>query len=304
MSRNVLILGDESDAHAVHMQQAIAQTGATAHYWNTALFPKQVYLSWQPGTGWGNVGLPTGQGMDLSNIHSVYWRSFAGVQVPMLDDAQHYQVAWNDTMSALRSLIKGCTARWVNSWDAYQFHKEKPLQLHQVHALRVAIPDTLISNDPHQVQAFCRSHQRTIFKPVYGGAHTQFVTEAHLEPERLERALRISPITLQTYIPGTNVRSYVIGDQVYSAEIRSGSLDFREVADAELIPLALPEGVEQQCVAIARRLLLEWTAIDWRRTPEGQYVFLEANPSPMFLHFEQQTGFPITQGLVNLLLAS
>jgi hypothetical protein len=30
--------------------------------------------------------------------------------------------------------------------------------------------------------------------------------------------------------------------------------------------------------------------------------FLEANPSPMFLHFEEKTGFPITQQLVKLLM--
>lgn len=49
--------------------------------------------------------------------------------------------------------------------------------------------------------------------------------------------------------------------------------------------------------------MLEWTAIDWHLKLTGEYVFLEANPSPMFLHFEQQTKFPITESLVNLLLS-
>jgi D-alanine-D-alanine ligase-like ATP-grasp enzyme len=48
--------------------------------------------------------------------------------------------------------------------------------------------------------------------------------------------------------------------------------------------------------------MLEWTAIDLRLKPTGEYVFLEANPSPMFLHFEKQTGFPMTQKLVELLV--
>ncbi len=48
--------------------------------------------------------------------------------------------------------------------------------------------------------------------------------------------------------------------------------------------------------------MLEWTAIDWRLTPQGEYVFLEANPSPMFIQFERRTSFPITQKLVNLLI--
>ena len=55
-------------------------------------------------------------------------------------------------------------------------------------------------------------------------------------------------------------------------------------------------------MAITKVLMLEWTAIDWRLQPTGEYIFLEANPSPMFLHFERQTGFPITQKLVNLLM--
>jgi hypothetical protein len=49
-------------------------------------------------------------------------------------------------------------------------------------------------------------------------------------------------------------------------------------------------------------MMLEWTAIDWRLKPTGEYVFLEANPSPMFLNFEHQTGFPIIQKLVKLLM--
>ncbi|NEQ23907.1 MAG: hypothetical protein F6K28_33170 [Microcoleus sp. SIO2G3] len=298
----VLILGDRTDPHAAHVHQAIAQTGAAVHYWNTEQFPTQMRLSWQPHCDRGMLVLPEGNRLNFNQIHSVFWRSFSSVQVPPLADAHQYQVALNDSMSALRSLLQACPARWVNSWQAYQFHKEKPRQLHTVQQLGVPIPATLISNDPEAVQQFCQSLDRAIFKPVYGGAHTQFVTADHLEPERLALALKIAPIAIQAYIPGTNIRSYVIGEIVYSAEICSASIDFREDAAAQLIPIALPIAIEQACLKIARSLLLEWTAIDWRLTPDGTYVFLEANPSPMFLYFEQQTEFPITSALVGLLL--
>jgi D-alanine-D-alanine ligase-like ATP-grasp enzyme len=72
---------------------------------------------------------------------------------------------------------------------------------------------------------------------------------------------------------------------------------------AKLIPIDLPQSIQEQCLAIASAFALEWTAIDWRVNPSGDYVFLEANPSPMFLHAERQTGFPITQQLVKLLMA-
>jgi glutathione synthase/RimK-type ligase-like ATP-grasp enzyme len=299
---NILILGNCSDAHAAHLSNALTQAGATVDYLDTRLFPTKLQMSWQPNDQVGRITLPGGRKLNLQDIKSVFWRNFSGVYVPSLTDENQQTIAYNDAVSTLRSLMQACPARWVNSWQAYQFHKEKPLQLSKVKQIGVTIPATLISNDPEQVIEFAQSQERVISKPVYGGAHAQFVTETHLDPKRLSLALSLAPVTIQEYIPGTNIRSYVIGESVYSAEIRSKALDFREDLQAELIPVELPESVQQQCLAITKALMLEWTAIDWRLSPQGEYVFLEANPSPMFLHLERQTNFPITQQLVRLLM--
>ena len=53
---------------------------------------------------------------------------------------------------------------------------------------------------------------------------------------------------------------------------------------------------------IADELGLKFTGIDWRREPQGRYVFLEANPSPMFLGFQQRTGLPLAENLASLLM--
>ena len=299
---NILILGNSSDEHARHLEQALSEAKVQVNYLDTSKFPTQWGMSWQPNTQVGSLQLSEQHQLDFQDIKSVYWRSFNGVEIPNLAEYYQQMLAFNDSMSALRTMLQACPAQWVNSWQAYQFHKEKPLQLRQVYQLGVKIPDTLITNHPEQVTSFAKSHPKVIFKPVYGGAHTQILTDAHLEAERLKLALSISPITIQEYIAGTNIRTYVIGDAVYSAEIRSNSLDFREDNQAQLIPLELPAQIKQQCLAITQALHLEWTAIDWRRNPEGEYYFLEANPSPMFIHFERQTDFPITEKLVNLLI--
>lgn len=299
---NILILGNSEDAHAAHLKQVLTQAGAMVDYLDTRLFPTQLQMSWQPDTQNGYLTLPGNRRLNFQDIKSVFWRSLSEVYIPPLKDANQQRIAYNDSLSTLRSLIQSRPARWINSWQAYQFHKEKPLQLSKAKQTGLIIPATLISNSPEQVMEFAQSYKQVIFKPVYGGTHTQFLTESHLEPKRLGLALSLSPVTIQEYIPGTNIRSYVIGNSVYSAEIRSHSLDFREDAQAELIPVELPEAVRQQCLAITQALMLEWTAIDWRLKPTGEYVFLEANPSPMFLYFEEQTGFPITQKLLELLM--
>lgn len=300
---NILVLGNAEDAHAAHIKQALTAAGATVDYLDTALFPTQLQMFWRPDTEMGGLILPGERRLNFTDIKSVFWRQLSGVYIPDLQDSEQKRIAFNDSMSTLRSLMQACPCRWVNSWQAYEFHKEKPLQLRAVKQIGVNIPATLISNDPKEIAEFAKSQEKTIFKPVYGGAHTQLVTESHLDPKRLNLALKISPVTLQEYIPGTNIRSYAIADAVYSAEIRSTALDFREDTEAELIPIKLPEAVQQQCIAIAKALKLEWTAIDWRLKPTGEYIFLEANPSPMFLYFEKQTGFPITEKLLSLLMS-
>jgi glutathione synthase/RimK-type ligase-like ATP-grasp enzyme len=301
---SILVLGNQTETHAVHILTELRKQGYDAHYLDTSEFPQQICLSWYCQKPKGRITLAEGKIIELAEIKSVFWRTLYPVAVPKLEQAQQYQIAYNDTMSALRTFLQDDSIHWVNCWRAYQFHKEKPLQLKKVQQLGVRIPDTLITNDPETVIEFAHTHPQVIFKPVYGGAHTKLLSSEYLDYERLQRVLKISPITLQEYIPGTNIRSYVIGKSVYSAEIRSDSLDFRLDPKNQLLPVQLPESVVKDCLAITPALWLEWTAIDWRLTPEGEYVFLEANFSPMFLHFERQTNFPITQSLLELITFS
>lgn len=297
----ILILGSAEEPHAAYLKKALTEKGIENDYLDTRQFPTQLKISWRPVERSGSLLLPTGKKLAFSEIKSIFWRTFYGVKVPKLSDSHQQNIATNDSMSVLRSFMESTAEKWVNSWQAYQFHKEKPLQLGLANKIGVTIPATIVSNDAAEIIEFASSYPKVIFKPVYGGSHTQFVTKEHLDKQRLDLALSISPVTLQEYIPGTNIRSYAIGNKVYSAEIRSGSLDFREDKKAELIAVELPEDVTRQCVVIAEKFGLKWTGIDWRLKPNGEYIFLEANFSPMFVHFERKTGFPITARLIDLL---
>lgn len=302
MSKQILILGDAQDEHALHLYQSLRKKRIKVNYLDTYLFPTKLHLSFKINANQGSICFPNEQRINWEEIQSIFWRNFNQVGIPQLEDSHQEMLAFNDTISALKSMIKACPTHWVNSWDAYEFHRQKPLQLKKVHSLGVKIPQTVITNSPQEVMEFAQKQEKVIFKPVYGGATTKPLTEELLDPERLKLALKIAPITLQEYIPGTNIRTFVIGEQVYSAEIRSSYLDFREDNNHKLIPLTTPEWIKKQSLAIKKALFLEWTAIDWRLTPDGDYLFLEANPSPMFLYFEQETGFPITENLIELLL--
>ena len=80
-------------------------------------------------------------------------------------------------------------------------------------------------------------------------------------------------------------------------------LDFRRDPNAKINPIDLPSAVAKDCFSLAKTLGLVFSGIDIRRTPNGEYVFLEGNPSPMFIYFEKVTGYPISDRLVDLLLS-
>jgi len=50
------------------------------------------------------------------------------------------------------------------------------------------------------------------------------------------------------------------------------------------------------------RLELIYGAIDMRLTPEGQFVFLEINPSGQWSFLEERAGLPMTETFAQLLI--
>jgi glutathione synthase/RimK-type ligase-like ATP-grasp enzyme len=127
------------------------------------------------------------------------------------------------------------------------------------------------------------------------------VTAEHLTDESVKR-LAYAPVTIQEEVPGVDVRVFVAGGRVLACQVDTDQLDFRDDPDPRMRAVELPDDVAEACLRIAESLELIWTGIDLRRTPEGTYVFLEANPSPMFLGFEARTGLPLSESLAAVLL--
>jgi glutathione synthase/RimK-type ligase-like ATP-grasp enzyme len=244
--------------------------------------------------------LPEGRRIVLDEVRSVYWRQYHGVDSPELPDNEQSFIAQNDSRSLFESFLMQLPARWVNGWRGFRLHQTKPAALSLVAELGVPIPATLCTNDPHAVRDFVARHPQVIFKPVQGGAHTRRFTAAHLKEEHLAN-LRYAPVTLQEEIRGTNVRVFVAGHRVFGCELHTDELDYRDSPDVQIRVCTLTDDFQKTCIQIARRLELIWSGMDFVRTREGQFVFLEANPSPMFLGFEQQSGLPLTDSLAELL---
>jgi hypothetical protein len=296
-----LVLSDASDAHAQHVLKSLQLACQDAELLDTRWFPTQAVLAFDPVQRRGHLGLPSGRRLALHDIRSVYWRNYSGVETPALPDSEQDFIAHNDARSLMESLLDCLPCRWVNGWSGFQLHQRKPAALARVAALGVDVPATLCTNHPTALRQFAAQHPRAIFKPIQGGAHARRLTAEYLDEQHLAN-LQIAPVTVQEEIEGTSVRVFVAGPQIHACEIRTGELDYRDDESPQLTALPLDSAFASLCRRIAQTLELLWAGIDFIRRHDGRYVFLEANPSPMFLGFERDTGLPLTDSLLRLLI--
>ncbi|MGQ0779407.1 MAG: ATP-grasp domain-containing protein [Pseudonocardiales bacterium] len=194
-------------------------------------------------------------------------------------------------------------AFFVNSPATFGQHFLKLEQLQMLRDAAVPVPRTLTTNDPAAVVDFAQSVGGPIvYKPVSGGALCRRVAAEDLRPERLG-LLANAPVLFQEEIPGRNLRVYVVADRVVANyEIVSDELDYRG-AETAVLPAALSDEEQDACLRATKACGLVFTGIDIRRRPDGTFVLLECNPSPMFAGIERRTGDPlVTQALADLVL--
>lgn len=296
----ILILGGADDDHGVHMHHHVSTLGCDTEFLDSRDFPSRLQISYDPQANRGEIVLNSGRSIPIESIQSVYWRCYNGIAPIDLPDPEQAHIAHNDARSLFESLLINLPCRWVNGWDGFQLHQTKGAALMRVANLGVPVPATLLANDAESIRAFANAHPCCIFKPVQGGAHTLRLTSEHLSDANLDNLI-FAPVTLQEEIDGTNIRVFVAGGEVLACEISTSEVDFRDDIAPRISTHRLPESVIEQSLRIAELLHLVWAGIDYRLSPQGDYYFLEANPSPMFLGFEQQTGLPLTQALGRLL---
>ena len=219
---------------------------------------------------------------------AIYWRNL---------DLWPFETQADETrdLLAYMHLFLDCfpNALWCNSPKSFVEHFFKYTQFKAVaNQLPVLIPDTVVTNDEATAEAFLIKQKQAALKPVVGGQYTQKINTFTSSRD---------PVVLQQFIEGINIRTFVIGDAVFTAEIHSNADDFRTDVDCVITPIKLPAKQKQLAIDITQLLGYQWTAIDWIKSG-NDYYFLEANFSPMFLHFEEQTKYPITESLVSLLI--
>ena len=166
------------------------------------------------------------------------------------------------------------------------------------------IPETLITNDPVLVRDFYNQHRRVIYKSISGvRSIVKDLTVADFE--RLEQ-IRWCPTQFQAFVPGSNVRVHVVGQEVFATRIETNMTNYRYASrqggETKLIAAELTDDLSDQCVRLAEALGLAFAGINLKITPEGEVFCFEVNPSPGYTYYEGHTGQPIAMGVARYLI--
>lgn len=221
------------------------------------------------------------------------------------------------TLAALWQAIP--EERWVNTFDRIHRAEVKPLQL--VHAARagLAIPDTLVTNDPLQARRF-RSAQpdglcaikalRLESASDADGYRVPWTTVWADDAAATDTAIAISPTIYQSYVEKVvELRCVVIGDEIYCAEMDTQGRELTRI-DSRLdstVPTRvhhLPPEVQAAVLRLVASFGIRFASMDLILDPSGRYVFLDLNPGGQWLWIEELTGLPLTDAMTRLLTAN
>jgi hypothetical protein len=244
-----------------------------------------------------------GETFDLATVKAVYLRPHDSRKLRTVASAGQNSELWRHAVAVEDILLSWSDltpALVINRPSDMAVNSSKPYQASWIESLGFRIPDTLITTDPDVALEFWRQHDRVIYKSVSGIRSIV----SRLTPEHMQRFDDIAscPTQFQEYVPGTEYRAHVVGEEVFACTIISDADDYRYATEpVDMQACALPSDVAARCRTLAGSMNLLLAGLDLRCTPDGSWYCFEVNPSPAFTCFEGVTAQAIAQAVAHLL---
>jgi glutathione synthase/RimK-type ligase-like ATP-grasp enzyme len=310
----ILVISHPGDDHARRVCALLAAGGHEAHLLDVADLPAAATLTIdyadpaRPGLELRRDGTDA---LDLRRASGVWWRRPRAVDLSGLSDSNARLFAaseWHEAVNGLWLLL--ADARWMNVPSRDELASRKARQLAVAADIGLTVPRTLMTSDPERARAFIETVGvgRTIYKTFAATPLVWRETRIVRETELAElEAVRVAPVIFQEYVEAdADLRVTIVGERVFTIAIHAAATtypaDFRmSLGEARTEATELPDDVEGRLRELMARLGLAYGAIDLRRTPAGEHVFLEINPAGEFLFVEERTGQPIGQAVADWL---
>ena len=317
MEDEILIITNENDLHADFLIEKFKERDLPFFRFNTERL-NESNLSYRLGdiehfslTQYGIHKLKDWQ------FRSVWYRRPEKPKHTIFNDVISQKFVEIESKSALESIVRNIEAKiWVNHPTALYACHSKLLQLVDAQKFGLLIPNTLVTNEPLELQKFYKEfNQKIVYKPIRDyplmseSGKGIFTSQIRPQDMRNLESLKHCPILVQEEISKKyDIRVTVVGNIVFSAIIHSQmhkktKVDWRkgDVTQIQHEIITLPETVEEKCKMLTTSYGLNFSAIDLIQDIEGNFVFLELNRNGQWAWLEHLTGARISDAFINLL---
>lgn len=242
----------------------------------------------------------------LGDFSAIYFRLMDDRILPELENEpedSHSRKRTRALHDTLYRWLEIADARVVNRSDPQGSNGSKPYQAQLIARCGLRTPETLITNDPEKVISFQNKHGKIIYKSISG---IRSIIKAFDDDDRARlEHIRWCPVQFQEFVPGTDMRVHVIGEDVFATEIISDRIDYRyarkQGGETTLRAVEIADDLAARCVALTAELGLIFSGIDLRIGPDGTATCFEVNPSPAYSYYQANAGQPIATSLARYL---
>ena len=249
--------------------------------------------------------------VDLSKIKSVWYRRAVQPQPTATLSHSHQAFVSGELRHLALGLMLNPDAVWVNPIDKVAIAEHKLFQLQIARKVGFRVPRTLVSKNLDRLQSFCNSNsQGTICKPIYHGMFVDGISRHSIYTRRVttteldQVSVSVCPVMLQEEIRRrADVRVTIVGTKCFVADIVGDStlVDWRNPENSiEYSRSKIDAATQTACREMLGELGLLYGAFDFIRTPDGNLVFLEINPTGEWAWLEETLKFPIRQAFIEL----
>lgn len=186
----------------------------------------------------------------------------------------------------------------INPVNSMINSRDKFYSLFKLSQHGIPVPSTIITENVFLAVEKVKEWREVVIKPLMGSlGYGSFKT---VEPDITFHVGKVllsinQPLYIQEYIrkPQRDIRVFVVGDEVLGAIYRlsySGSWKTNVAQGAKVEPASKIPEVEELALRATKILGLYYSGVDIAETPEGKYVVLEVNASPLWKGFQKATG--------------
>lgn len=310
----VLLIGDGEMYEMTRLTEAVESSGGTAFNLDVSEWPHGPPITVDPSTSRTQIG----GSLDIANVSAVYV-DYNNLFTPF--DSTFRSQAESDFYSTFfqfrefRGLFEGVLrsisyhgGKVVPPLHLASLHDRKSWQLRRLRYTDVPTPPTVFTTDPDAAEAFCREHGDVIYKPITNGGLPTKISHRDLTEEKME-VLSTAPVQFQAYVPGEDIRVYVLEGEVvgavrYDSRAYSYKIDIHE-DDGEQLEYSranISKELSTDAVRAAEAVGLSFAAVDVRRPRDEPHRVLEVNDTPRFAVAERHLERSVAAKLAEYLL--